>query len=140
MRYRPSQKFLVYDLAEYERLREECHLTQEQLHAALFGRQPALFGLVAGLAVLVKPHVAFYVAPVVASFSMDSLGGVAQAAARIAIHGGRAQTILALLEVEFVVQRIDFFFLQVELLLPIVRSLLAFGSGHSGVSRTRRSI
>jgi GNAT superfamily N-acetyltransferase len=38
---------LVYDLAEYERLREECHLTPEQLQSALFGPQPALFGLVA---------------------------------------------------------------------------------------------
>ena len=38
---------MVYELAEYERLVEECHLTAEQLHAALFGPQPALFGLVA---------------------------------------------------------------------------------------------
>ncbi len=43
----PAVTQLVYDLAEYERLREECHLTPEQLHAALFGPQPALFGLVA---------------------------------------------------------------------------------------------
>jgi GNAT superfamily N-acetyltransferase len=43
----PAVTQMVYDLAEYERLREECHLTPEQLHAALFGRQPALFGLVA---------------------------------------------------------------------------------------------
>jgi GNAT superfamily N-acetyltransferase len=43
----PAVTQLVYDLAEYERLREECHLKQEQLHAALFGAQPALFGLVA---------------------------------------------------------------------------------------------
>jgi len=43
----PAVTRLVYDLAEYERLREECHLTEEQLHAALFGPQPALFGLVA---------------------------------------------------------------------------------------------
>jgi len=38
---------LVYELAEYERLRELCHLTVEQLDAALFGPAPALFGLVA---------------------------------------------------------------------------------------------
>lgn len=38
---------MVYELAEYERLIEECHLTAEQLHAALFGPTPALFGLVA---------------------------------------------------------------------------------------------
>jgi GNAT superfamily N-acetyltransferase len=43
----PAVTQLVYDLAEYERLREECHLTEEQLHAALFGSRPALFGLVA---------------------------------------------------------------------------------------------
>jgi GNAT superfamily N-acetyltransferase len=38
---------LVYDLAEYERAREQCHLTADQLGAALFGPSPALFGLVA---------------------------------------------------------------------------------------------
>ena len=38
---------MVYELAEYERLVEECHLTAGQLHAALFGPRPALFGLVA---------------------------------------------------------------------------------------------
>lgn len=38
---------LVYELAEYERLVELCHLTSGQLHAALFGPNPALFGLVA---------------------------------------------------------------------------------------------
>jgi GNAT superfamily N-acetyltransferase len=38
---------LVYELAEYERLRELCHLTAQQLDAALFGPTPALFGLVA---------------------------------------------------------------------------------------------
>lgn len=36
---------LIYELAVYERLAEECHITPEQLHAALFARQPALFGL-----------------------------------------------------------------------------------------------
>ena len=38
---------LVYDLAEYERAHEHCHLTADQLGAALFGPSPALFGLVA---------------------------------------------------------------------------------------------
>lgn len=38
---------MVYDLAEYEKARSSCHLTAEQLHAALFGPHPALFGLVA---------------------------------------------------------------------------------------------
>ena len=38
---------LVYELAEYERLVELCHLTSDQLRAALFGPTPALFGLVA---------------------------------------------------------------------------------------------
>jgi GNAT superfamily N-acetyltransferase len=40
---------LVHDLAEYERAADQCHLTDEQLHAALFGPQPALFGHVAEL-------------------------------------------------------------------------------------------
>ena len=43
----PAVVELVYDLAEYERAREQCHLTVEQLRAALFGPAPALFGLVA---------------------------------------------------------------------------------------------
>ncbi len=43
----PAVVALVYDLAEYERLREQCHLTSEQLRDALFGPSPALFGLVA---------------------------------------------------------------------------------------------
>ncbi|MBM7770004.1 GNAT superfamily N-acetyltransferase [Actinokineospora baliensis] len=38
---------LVYELAEYERARHECHLTAEQLTAALFGERPALYGHVA---------------------------------------------------------------------------------------------
>jgi len=38
---------LVYDLAEYERAHEHCHLTADQLRTALFGPSPALFGLVA---------------------------------------------------------------------------------------------
>ena len=42
----PAVVELIYDLAEYERLRELCHITTEQLHTALFGKTPALFGLV----------------------------------------------------------------------------------------------
>ncbi|WP_328604102.1 GNAT family N-acetyltransferase [Amycolatopsis sp. NBC_00345] len=38
---------LVYALAEYEREPDACHLTAAQLHAALFGEAPALFGHVA---------------------------------------------------------------------------------------------
>lgn len=38
---------LVHDLARYEKAPEQCHLTDEQLQAALFGPAPALFGLVA---------------------------------------------------------------------------------------------
>jgi len=38
---------LVRELAEYEREPASCHLTDEQLHAALFGPAPALFGHVA---------------------------------------------------------------------------------------------
>ncbi len=43
----PAVVALVYELAEYERLIELCHLTEDQLTAALFGPSPALFGLVA---------------------------------------------------------------------------------------------
>jgi GNAT superfamily N-acetyltransferase len=38
---------LVYELAEYERLVEQCHLNSDLLRAALFGESPALFGHVA---------------------------------------------------------------------------------------------
>jgi GNAT superfamily N-acetyltransferase len=38
---------LVHELAEYEKAPEECHLTPEQLHTALFRDSPALFGHVA---------------------------------------------------------------------------------------------
>ena len=40
---------LVYELAEYERAPERCHLTAEQLRTALFGDSPALFAHVAEL-------------------------------------------------------------------------------------------
>ncbi len=38
---------MVHELADYEREPESCLLTAEQLHAALFGPAPALFGHVA---------------------------------------------------------------------------------------------
>ena len=38
---------LVHELALYERAPEQCHLTSEQLHTALFTENPALFGHVA---------------------------------------------------------------------------------------------
>jgi GNAT superfamily N-acetyltransferase len=41
---------LVHRLAEYERAPEQCHLTPDQLRAALFGPAPALFGHVAEVA------------------------------------------------------------------------------------------
>ncbi len=43
----PAMVQLVYDLAEYEKLRSECTLNAEQLHEALFGPAPALFAHVA---------------------------------------------------------------------------------------------
>ncbi|MEU4740056.1 GNAT family N-acetyltransferase [Actinosynnema sp. NPDC023658] len=43
----PAVVGLVEELAEYERARDECHLTAEQLHEALFRPSPALFGHVA---------------------------------------------------------------------------------------------
>jgi GNAT superfamily N-acetyltransferase len=38
---------MVHELAGYERSADECHLTAEQLSAALFAPSPALFGHVA---------------------------------------------------------------------------------------------
>jgi GNAT superfamily N-acetyltransferase len=41
---------LVYELADYERARADCTLTESQLHQALFGAAPSLFGHVAVVA------------------------------------------------------------------------------------------
>ncbi|MEV4055622.1 GNAT family N-acetyltransferase [Amycolatopsis sp. NPDC049688] len=38
---------LAHELADYERAPDECHLTAPQLHEALFGEAPKLFGHVA---------------------------------------------------------------------------------------------
>ena len=38
---------MVHELAEFEHAAESCHLTDEQLLAALFGEHPAVFGHVA---------------------------------------------------------------------------------------------
>src|SRR6266853_2275065 len=65
------------------------------------------------------------------------LGGVAQAGARISIKGGGAQAMFALIEVEFVVQGVDLLLLLVELFPPVVRRLLAFGSGRGGIDGGR---
>ncbi|MDR7301263.1 GNAT family N-acetyltransferase [Haloactinomyces albus] len=43
----PTVVDLVHELAGYEKASEECRLTAEQLHVALFGATPALFGHVA---------------------------------------------------------------------------------------------
>jgi GNAT superfamily N-acetyltransferase len=43
----PAVVGLVHALAEYEREADQCGLTGEQLHRALFGPRPALFGHVA---------------------------------------------------------------------------------------------
>jgi len=43
----PALVALAHEHAEYERAAELCHLTDEQLHAALFGARPALFGQLA---------------------------------------------------------------------------------------------
>ena len=45
----PAVVGLVHELAEYERAAHEVRLTEEQLHTALFGDSPALFGHVAVL-------------------------------------------------------------------------------------------
>lgn len=38
----PAIVGLIEDLAEYEHARDECLITEEQLHQALFGSHPAL--------------------------------------------------------------------------------------------------
>jgi GNAT superfamily N-acetyltransferase len=38
---------MVHELAAHEEMAEECHLEPAQLHRALFGERPALFGVVA---------------------------------------------------------------------------------------------
>jgi GNAT superfamily N-acetyltransferase len=43
----PTVVELVHRLAAYERAADLCHLSEPQLHAALFGDRPALFGHVA---------------------------------------------------------------------------------------------
>jgi GNAT superfamily N-acetyltransferase len=43
----PAVVGLVRELAEYEKAAHEVRLTEEQLHASLFGERPALFGHVA---------------------------------------------------------------------------------------------
>ncbi|MGM1062954.1 GNAT family N-acetyltransferase [Saccharothrix sp. Mg75] len=43
----PAAVRLAEELAEYERARDECRLTEAQLHDALFRDAPALFGHVA---------------------------------------------------------------------------------------------
>ncbi|MGH3648827.1 MAG: GNAT family N-acetyltransferase [Micromonosporaceae bacterium] len=43
----PAIVALVHQLAEYERAPEHCHLTAEQLHAALFADSPAVYAHVA---------------------------------------------------------------------------------------------
>jgi GNAT superfamily N-acetyltransferase len=43
----PAVVTLVHELAEYEKAAAECHLTGDQLSAALFAEHPALFGHVA---------------------------------------------------------------------------------------------
>ncbi|MFC9787756.1 GNAT family N-acetyltransferase [Rhodococcus sp. NPDC127528] len=43
----PAVTALVYELAEYEKARHECTVTESQLTTALFGEHPSVFGHVA---------------------------------------------------------------------------------------------
>ncbi|GAA0572542.1 GNAT family N-acetyltransferase [Kribbella sandramycini] len=43
----PAIVELVHALADYERAPDECHLTADQLHTALFGPAPAVFAHIA---------------------------------------------------------------------------------------------
>jgi hypothetical protein len=40
---------MVHELAAHEDMPEQCHLEPAQLHRALFGERPALYGIVAEL-------------------------------------------------------------------------------------------
>jgi GNAT superfamily N-acetyltransferase len=51
----PAVVRMVHELAEFERAPADCHLTEEQLRAALFGPAPALFGHV-GADASGEPH------------------------------------------------------------------------------------
>jgi len=46
---------MVHELADYEKAADQCHLTAEQLEAALFADSPALFGHVARLGSAPEP-------------------------------------------------------------------------------------
>ena len=43
----PAVVSMVHELADYERAADQCHVTADDLRAALFGASPALFGHVA---------------------------------------------------------------------------------------------
>jgi GNAT superfamily N-acetyltransferase len=43
----PAIVAMVHELADFERARDECHLTEAQLQAALFGPSPAVFAHIA---------------------------------------------------------------------------------------------
>ena len=43
----PAVVAMVHELADFEQAPDSCHLTTEQLHQAMFGPAPALFGHVA---------------------------------------------------------------------------------------------
>jgi len=43
----PAVSAMVHELAEFEQATDKCHLTEEQLTAALFGVRPAVFAHVA---------------------------------------------------------------------------------------------
>lgn len=43
----PAMVAMVHELADYERAPEQCHLTDDALHTALFAADAALFGHVA---------------------------------------------------------------------------------------------
>ena len=52
----PAVVSMVHELAAYERAPEQCHLTADQLDAALFGPAPAVFGHVAAEAATDEPY------------------------------------------------------------------------------------
>ena len=64
----PAVVGLVHELAGYEREAESCRLTADQLAAALFAPQPALFGHVAELDGVIEETAALLPERIVARF------------------------------------------------------------------------
>lgn len=94
----PAMVRLVHELADYEKAAEECGLTDDQLHAALFGADPVAGALVATTATAEVVGVAIWFRTFstwegVAGMHLEDL--YVSATHRGDGHGGRLLTALA---------------------------------------------